>query len=105
MHDDIKRFSLEGRVSDTHISKYKDFLVEHLEWIMREQGYAPVLDMDPQFTLSYIPEECRYDFQVSEYGVDVGKDVAWKTGGLMGGRVIMKYTPKNKSMPSSTTSE
>lgn len=104
MHDDIKRFSLEGQVLEANLAKYKDFLVGHIEIMMRDQGFVPVLDIDPQFTLDYIREYEKYNFILTVYGAPVDRDMVWSVGGTMGGKLIMKYTPKSKSNRSSTKS-
>ncbi len=92
MHDDIKKFLLTGEISDRDIVKTKARLVEAQETVMREEGYVPDLDKDPQCTMSYLPEQSKFTFVLTIYGIYVGKDKAWATGGVMGGKTIMKST-------------
>lgn len=96
MHDDIKRFLLTGEISDKNIVKAKERLIEAQEGIMRDEGYVPDLDKEPQFTMSYLPELSKFTFVLTIYGIYAGKDKAWTTGGIMGGKPILKYTPATK---------
>lgn len=96
MHDDIKKFYLDGELSDANIVQTKERLVQAQEAVMREQGYVPDLDKDPQFTLNFVPEKSKYVFALTVYGIYVGKDKAWAMGGVMGGKTIMKSTPLAK---------
>lgn len=96
MHDDIKKFLLTGEISDRNIVKAKERLVEAVESDMREQGYVPDLDKDPQFTMSYLPQLSKFTFVLTVYGIYVGRDKAWDTGGVMGGKTIMKSTQPAK---------
>jgi hypothetical protein len=92
MHDNIKSFTLFGEISDADVVKTKARLVESLEGTLRDEGYAPDLDKEPQFTLDFIPEASKYNFVLTVYGVYVGKDKSWSTGGVMGGKIILKST-------------
>lgn len=96
MHDEIKKFLLTGEISDKDIVKTKTRLLEAQEAVMRDEGYVPDLDKDPQFTMSYLPEFSKFTFTLTIYGIYVGKDKAWATGGVMSGKVIMKSTPLTK---------
>lgn len=96
MHDDIKKFLLTGEMSDDNVVQTKQRLVEAQEGVMRDEGYVPVLDMEPQFTLSYLPELKKYTFVLTMYASYAGKDRSWSTGGVMGGKMISKYIPADK---------
>ena len=97
MHDEIKKFTLDGTLRETDIVKTKERLVNEVESVMRDYSYVPALDLEPQFTLDYSPADEGFTFFLTCYGVKVDKENAWLTGGIMGGKPIMKYTPKNKS--------
>lgn len=97
MHDEIKKFSLDGTLRETDIVKTKERLVDYVESLMRDYNYVPALDLEPQFTLDYSPADQGYKFALTCYGVRVEKDNAWDMGGIMGGKPIMKSIPKNKS--------
>jgi len=92
MHDDIKKFLLQGEISSKDIVKTQARLVEAQESVMRDEGYAPDLDKEPQFTMTRHPEQDKFTFVLTVYGIYVGRDKAWATGGVMGGKPIMKST-------------
>jgi hypothetical protein len=96
MHDEIRKFSLEGLLGEPNIVSTKERLVDHVENMMRDYSYVPALDIEPQFTLDYSPEDEGFTFTLSVYGVQVEKEKAWSTGGIMGGKEIPKYTPQHK---------
>lgn len=96
MHDDIRKFSLEGELSDANIVENKQRMVNFVESVMRDDSYVPALDLEPQFTLAYNMEREAYDFTLSVYGVQVDKEEACETSGVMNGKRIPKYTPQPK---------
>jgi hypothetical protein len=97
LHEDIKTFFLEGEVSDNNLVETKERLIMALESIMKDRGFVPVLDIDPQFTLDYIPELEKYNFKLTVYGVKLENEgEAWEIVGLMNGKKIMRYIPKPK---------
>lgn len=93
IHKSIKRFHLDGQIyDDSFIPRLKNEYVNILNIQMKLQGYAPRLDIDPQFTLKY--DGKKYEFELSVYGTFVGKrNAEWITG-LDGSKPI--YTQKNK---------
>lgn len=93
MHDDIEKFTLDGEVADNNLVEHKERLIMSLETVIRDKGFVPVLDIDPQFSLDYIPQESKYNFKLTIYGVEV-KENAWQIAGLMNGKVITRYIPK-----------
>jgi hypothetical protein len=96
MHDDIKKFFLTGEISGTNVVQTRERLIEAVESDMREQGYVPDLDKEPQFTRNLIQGTERFSFVLTVYGIYVGKDRAWITGGVMGGKTILKSIPAAK---------
>lgn len=66
---------------------------------MRELGYVPVLDLGPYWSTLYIKP--KYEFELSIYGVYVGRRRSWEIEGISNGREIMRPTPPTKSKPSS----
>jgi hypothetical protein len=105
MHDEIRKFSLEGEMADANVVQTKERLVEHLESLMRDYSYVPALDLEPQFTRTYDPEKECFKFTLSMYGVLVEKEIVWETGGIMSGNKIPRYTPPLKSKQSQITVE
>jgi hypothetical protein len=96
LHENIKKFSLTGEMNDDNVVEERERLILFLENQMRDSGIVPVLDMDPQFTLNYMPDKEAYKFELSIYGTKVGKDTAWQTSGIMNGKPITKTTVLTK---------
>jgi hypothetical protein len=93
MHDEVKRFPLDGEIVDSgNLVTAKERLVNFVETQMRDEGYVPVLDLEPQFTLDYNLDTEGYSFKLSVYGVHVGKEGAWQSAGMMNGKMITKPT-------------
>lgn len=105
MHDEIQRFNLNGEMSDNNVVQQRERLVEFVESMMRDQGYVPALDLEPQFTLNFNEQNEQFIFALSVYGVPIEKSKTWQVGGILSGKEIPKYTPKNKSQPSSDSVE
>jgi hypothetical protein len=102
IHRSIKRFHLEGQIyDDSLIPRLQTEYISILSTQMRLQGYAPRLDIDPQFTIEYTGKS--YNFKLSVYGTFVGKRNAEWIQGLDGSRTI--YIQKNKSGASSQDQE
>lgn len=100
MHDDIERFSLDGEIDSSNLVEAKDRLVQFIEAQMRDNGFVPCLDIEPQFTRDYNAEKEIYNFQLSVYGIKVGRAKACETAGIMGGKAIMSSTQSPKSKQS-----
>lgn len=101
MHPAIKKFSLSGEVSDNMLVRQRDLLDRVMSDKMRETGYVPVLGLGPLFSTVYDQERDVFCFEVSYYGVRVGKK-SWIIDGMdLGGKMINRSTPKDKSGPSS----
>ena len=102
MHKNIKRFHLDGTIyDDSFMPRLKEEYIRILQTSMRLQGYAPRLDVDPDFTIDYKGK--YYQFILSVYGTFVGKRNAECITGIDGGRTI--YTPQSKSGESSKDQE
>lgn len=96
MHDEIKRFALEGQIDSSNLVEAKDRLVLALEAQMRDDGFVPVLDLEPQFTRTYNVERENYDFTLSVYGAYVGRNKECETAGIMSGKRIQSYMQNPK---------
>lgn len=96
-HKPIKRFAINGLIYDE--SKIATFKVKYTNLLlseMRFSGYALRLDIDPDFTISYNEETNFFSFELSVYGVYVGKQrVKWIIG-IDGTRVISTAPNKSK---------
>jgi len=72
IHKSIKRFYLDGQIhDDAFIPRLREEYIKILETQMKLQGYAPRLDIDPDFTIEYTGK--YYEFKLSVYGTFVGK--------------------------------
>ena len=94
MHDNIRAFHLRGEIPDSNLIAEKKKLVDELETTMRDNGHAPVLDLNPQFTLDY--KDDKYQFRLTVYGVKV-KD-AWAVTGISDGKILNSTTPRKLSL-------
>jgi hypothetical protein len=94
MHDQIRNWELNGDLTELNLAQTKERLVFHLESLMRDYGYAPSIDNDPQWTLDRKPE--GFHFNLTVYGVYVGKEQAWQVSGVAGGKPIAKPTVLTK---------
>ena len=94
IHRSIKRFHLDGQIyDDALIPRLQLEYIKILNTQMKLQGYAPRLDIDPQFTIEYTGKS--YNFELSVYGTFVGKRNAEWMQGIDGTKPI--YTQSNKS--------
>lgn len=92
MHDDIRKFDLEGELGEPNVVTTRDRLVDFVEESMRDYGYVPALDIEPQFTLDYNMETESFNFKLTVYGIEVGKERACKLGGILSGKEIVRYS-------------
>lgn len=97
MHEEIKKFYLSGELNEGSIYTAKERLVQYIEGLMRDYSFVPSIDNDPHWTIDYDPETEAFKFELTVYGVKVGKEHAWKTSGITGGKPIPKYTQQTKS--------
>lgn len=96
MHDEIKRFALDGEISDGNLIEGKARLVTFLESQMRDSGFVPALDLEPQFTLDYDVETDKHNFVLTVYGIHVGREKACHIAGIMAGKTVTRSTQKAK---------
>lgn len=87
-HKNIKRFQMDGVIADdSDILRLYGQYVNLLTHSMRSQGYVPVLDLSPAWSLSYNGK--HYEFLLSMHGVYYGTAKAKKIAGITGQREIM----------------
>lgn len=73
-HRPIRKFGLSGKIlDDSIILRIKGEYVRLIISEMRFAGYVPRLDMLPDFTLDYNEKKEYFEFEISMYGVYVGK--------------------------------
>jgi hypothetical protein len=93
-HRKITKFGLEGEIfDDAKIPKIKDQYINMIYNGMRNKGYAPRYDIDPDFTISYNGK--TFEFKLSVYGVYVGKKKAKCVKGIDKNQVITSTTTQN----------
>jgi hypothetical protein len=102
IHRSVRRFYLDGQIyDDSFIPRLKNEYINILNTQMKLQGYAPRIDIDPQFTIDYNGKS--YNFKLSVYGTFVGKRNAECIEALDGSKPI--FIQKNKSEMSSNDQE
>jgi hypothetical protein len=81
-HKAIKRFGLDGIINDdSAIFRLQQEYIRLLVSEMRLSGYAPRFDINPEFTLSYNEEKNYFNFELSVYGIYIGrKKTEWILG-------------------------
>jgi hypothetical protein len=95
-HKPIKRFSLDGVIhNDSLIGRLKNEYIRLLTSEMRLQGYVPRIDIDTDFTIEYNEKTEVFSFELSVYGIYIGKKQAEWTTGIDGATAIR--TQQNKS--------
>jgi len=94
MHEDVVRFEQKGHTLDAAlVSKW---LVDEFERELRDKGFVPSIDNDPQLTVEYLPSEEMFEYTLSVFGVKVDKDKAWEISGVSRGKTVMKHTQPSK---------
>jgi hypothetical protein len=94
-HRPIKRFGLNGNIhDDSAFIRLKAEYIRLLITEMRLSGYAPRFDINPDFTLKYNEQGQYFEFELSVYGVYVGKKKSEWISGVDETRPI--FTQPNK---------
>jgi hypothetical protein len=87
-HKSIKRFSLDGEIyDDSHIIRLKEQYRNMIIAGMKSDGYVPRYDIDTDFTISYNGK--TFNFEISIYGVYVGKRTAECISGIDKNKPVM----------------
>jgi hypothetical protein len=89
-HRSIKRFSLDGVISDdTSIGRLKIEYIRLIKTEMKFAGYVVRLDIDPDFTIEYNESTETFNFKLSLYGTYVGKKKSECIIGIDGTEAIL----------------
>ena len=73
-HKPIKKFTLDGVINDeSSIWRLKTEYLNLLISEMRLSGYVQRIDINPDFTLEYNEAKKYFEFELSIYGIYVGK--------------------------------
>jgi hypothetical protein len=81
-HKPLKMFNIDGMIhSDSIIMRIRDEYINLIKSNMNILGYVPRLDIDPDFTVEYNRDKDYFEFELSMYGIFVGKKkVKWILG-------------------------
>jgi hypothetical protein len=95
-HKNIKRFNIDGEIYDeSAIPRLKEQYIFMLVMMMKSKGYLIRYDIDPDFTIEYNGK--TFNFNLSVYGVFVGKKRAQWFDGVDKNKLVSNSTQKNKS--------
>ena len=83
----IRRFAIEGEFVESKFVQSRQTYRSLLLNMMREDGFVPLLDVNPTFITTWLGGE-KYKFSYTMQGVYVGKETAWRTDGMMDGKLI-----------------
>lgn len=73
---------------------------------MRDEGCVPVLGLGPLWSTSYDQEKDIYNFELTIYGISVGRKKSHEIEGMdVSGRLISRSTRQDRSQKSSPQSE
>ena len=98
-HKAIKRFGLSGQIKDdADLMRLRFEYNKIILMQMRLSGYVPRIDIDTDFTLSYNHKSEYFEFELSIYGIYVGKKKSKCIIGVMGNQVL--YLPLSKQKES-----
>ena len=94
-HKPIKRFNLKGSIyDDSAIVRLREEYGKLLITEMKLSGYVPRLDINQDFTIEYNQEKNYFEFELTLYGVYVGKKKSEWILGIDETRVLL--TPQNR---------
>lgn len=95
-HKPIKRFSLKGKIhDDSAIMRLRYEYARLLGIEMKISGYVPRLDIDEDFTIQYNEQKKYYEFELTIYGIYIGKKKSEWVLGVDQTRVVA--IPNSKS--------
>ena len=96
----IRSFLISGVIkSDSKIMKAREDYERLLVQDMRDRGYVPVLDLEPQFSIKYNELKDNYSFFLEMFGVYVGKKKATEIEGFSGQQFFKRATMEVMSPP------
>lgn len=96
----IRSFLISGVIkSDSTIMKARENYERLLLQDMRDKGYVPVLDLEPQFSIKYNETKDTYSFFLELFGVYLGKKKAQEIEGFSGQQFYKRTTLEVMSPP------
>ena len=103
-HKPLKKFNLNGVISDEAVLwRLKNEYVRLLTNEMRLAGYVPRLDIVPDFTTGYNEKKRFFEFELTLYGIYVGRKQSEWILGIDEHKPI--YIQKSRSTESSSVQE
>ena len=103
-HRPIKRFGLDGKIhDDADLIRLKQEYLKLVLLQMRLAGYVPKFDIDTDYTLDYNEQKNYFEFELSIYGIYVGKKKSNWILGIYKNHVL--YYRQSKQNESSSVSE
>jgi hypothetical protein len=100
-HKPLKRFGLDGVIySDSVMIRLKEEYIRLLKTEMQILGYVPRLDIDPDFTIEYNVEKKYFEFELSIYGIFVGKKKTEWIMGIDGTKVVPIQSSRSREFSS-----
>jgi hypothetical protein len=98
-HKSIKTFTVEGIIKDDAAISRIRLEVERLQTLqMRELGYVPRLDIDPQFTIKYNSTKEYFEFTLTLYATYLGKKKSECIMGIDGTLLVPTHKSKLKEL-------
>jgi hypothetical protein len=95
-HRPIKKFNLNGVIhDDSAIGRLKGEYIRLLVSEMRLSGYVPKFEIDPDFTIDFNETKKYFEFEITLYGIYVGKRKSEWIAGIDGNKAI--YIQKSRS--------
>jgi hypothetical protein len=86
-HKQIKRFQINGQISDDAFLRMKETYINQMFSNMRSKGYVPILDLDSAFSTEW--NGSTFDFVLTVHGVYYGQTEARKIYGLADNKEIL----------------
>jgi hypothetical protein len=98
-HKSIKTFNLEGIIKDdAAIGRTKNEFIRLISLNMRDEGYVPRLDIDPDFTIYYNNDKDYYEFTLTAYGTYLGRKKSKCIEGMDGTLAVPIHKSKSKEL-------
>lgn len=90
----IRRFQIKGTIlDDSKFIQIRETYYKEIVAMMKDNGYVPLLDIDPVWDTRYIPKDENYKCTYTWHGEYVGEN-AWNFVGKMGQKLVP--TPPSK---------
>lgn len=98
-HKSIKTFTVDGIIKDDAAIGRLRLEIERLQILqMRELGYVPRLDIDPNFTIQYNNTKEYFEFILTLYGTYLGKKKSQCIMGIDGTLLVPTHRNRLKEL-------